>query len=141
MALDRTLFENLKDESFSFTSDETDEYNCIAYAAGVTDEWWEPIVGVWPDGLPLDCSAGTFVSLFERCGYCECNDAAHEEGYEKIAIFVLGRDVEHAARQMPNGKWTSKMGPDEDIEHESLNDIAGSQYGHPARFLKRRFPQ
>ena len=42
---------------------------------------------------------------------------------------------QHAARQLVSGKWTSKLGPDEDIEHESPDSIA-EWYG-VAVILKR----
>lgn len=34
----------------------------------------------------------------------------------------------HAARQLPNGRWTSKCGQAEDIEHD-LRDLEGRLYG------------
>ena len=33
----------------------------------------------------------------------------------------------HAARQLANGWWTSKLGPSFDIEHIDLNAIAGGE--------------
>ena len=44
----------------------------------------------------------------------------------------------HAARQLPNGKWTSKLGRDIDIEHDSVDDIAGSVYGEVLRLMRRQ---
>lgn len=138
MTINRDYFPNLNDDAFHETSDASEEYNCIAWAAGVDNEWWDPFGGSWPDNVPRDSRAGAFVQLYEHYGFVECNDAEHEPGHEKVAIYLLGRDVEHAARQLPNGKWTSKLGPDEDIEHDSLNDLAGDFYGEPVRFLKRK---
>jgi hypothetical protein len=43
----------------------------------------------------------------------------------------------HAARQLPNGRWSSKLGKLEDIEH-ALDDICGSAYGSVVPVLKRR---
>lgn len=42
----------------------------------------------------------------------------------------------HAARQLPNGRWTSKLGFLEDIEHD-LHDVAGEAYGTVVVLLKR----
>lgn len=60
-----------------------------------------------------------------------------EQGYEKVALYVDhdGKPT-HAARQLPTGRWTSKLGKIEDIEHE-LEGIAGSVYGSVAKILKR----
>ncbi|MCG8587287.1 MAG: hypothetical protein MI757_21490 [Pirellulales bacterium] len=43
----------------------------------------------------------------------------------------------HAARQLPDGRWTSKLGKAEDIEHDSANDVAGGLYGEVVEFMKR----
>ena len=40
-------------------------------------------------------------------------------------------------RQLPDGRWTSKLGKAEDIEHESPDDVAGRIYGEVDEFLKR----
>ncbi len=36
------------------------------------------------------------------------------------------------------GKWSSKLGEAEDIEHDSLDDVAGGVYGEVVEVLKRR---
>jgi len=61
-----------------------------------------------------------------------------EDGWEKIAIFAdeQGEPL-HAARQLPSGRWTSKLGADVDIEHD-LAALEGDLYGKVACFLKRR---
>ena len=46
----------------------------------------------------------------------------------------------HAARQLPNGKWTSKLGKAEDVEHESPEDVAGGVYGEVVQFMRRPRP-
>ena len=57
----------------------------------------------------------------------------------KIAIYAHddGQPT-HAARQLPDGRWTSKMGHLEDIEHRVVDDVNGPQYGSPVRFMRRR---
>lgn len=44
----------------------------------------------------------------------------------------------HAARQLPDGTWTSKLGKDVDISHDSLDGLSGDRYGTPALILRRR---
>jgi hypothetical protein len=59
-----------------------------------------------------------------------------EPGLEKIAIFAKGGRPTHAARQLGSGRWTSKLGRAEDIEHD-LRALEGEAYGAVAFFLQR----
>ena len=43
----------------------------------------------------------------------------------------------HAARQLADGWWTSKLGPAEDIRHRTPQALAGDQYGQVVAFMKR----
>lgn len=63
----------------------------------------------------------------------------YEEGFEKIAIYIdsHGKPT-HAARQLSSGKWTSKLGQLEDIEHSNLDDVTGLHYGSVGAILKRQ---
>ena len=74
---------------------------------------------------------------FEDLGYIERTDASVELGMQKIAVFVgdQGKPT-HAARQLPDGWWASKLGQQIDIEHE-LSAIQGAAYGHVAFVLGR----
>jgi len=69
-------------------------------------------------------------------GYSPCSDGSPEAGWEKVALYATDEGPTHAARQMPNGRWTSKLGPEEDIEHE-LQGLSGAFYGSVVRFLRR----
>lgn len=52
-------------------------------------------------------------------------------------------EISHVARQLPDGRWTSKLGPDEDIEHNDLHALEGDVgvyplcYGVVIRFMRR----
>jgi hypothetical protein len=68
-----------------------------------------------------------------------------EAGFEKIAIYVDGDGVPtHAARQLSDGAWTSKLGEWEDIRHLTLeameDDGLGLGYGKVSLILKRPAP-
>lgn len=143
-------FENVSSNGFDCirdcTSDSTPQYNCIAWAAGKTNEpWWptDQIQGYfWPPGLPREPidqeTVGNFVKAFETEGYLVCDDGAIEQGFEKIAIYAdTNKRPLHAARSLSKGVWSSKMGDLEDIEHATLEAVAGKQYGSPVAFLKR----
>jgi len=120
-------------------------YNCIAYAAGHTDRSWWPHLNTlyyWPNHLPRQ-APGTetkenFIQAFEWKGYRICRDGKHHKGIEKVAIFLLNNSPTHAARQLDSGRWTSKCGRSEDIEHETLAAVEGSVYGKATVFLHRR---
>jgi hypothetical protein len=70
-------------------------------------------------------------------GYAPCETDEPEAAVEKVALYV-GADgrVLHAARQLPDGAWTSKLGEAWDISHE-LRGLEGDNYGRVARILKR----
>jgi hypothetical protein len=44
--------------------------------------------------------------------------------------------AKHAARQLPSGRWISKLGPSEGIEHR-LHDLTGMVYGALVLGMKR----
>ena len=69
--------------------------------------------------------------------YVRCDTPELEEGCEKIAIYAIVDKPTHVARQLPNGRWTSKLGGLKDIEHATLDDLAGPIYGYPALFMRR----
>jgi hypothetical protein len=43
----------------------------------------------------------------------------------------------HAAKQLPDGRWSSKLGEAEGIAHVAADDVAGDINGWPARYMKR----
>src|SRR5437773_12363842 len=120
---DRVFFANLRRGSFRKTSDDTDEYNCIAYAYGLTDRTMWPAMRRdgywWPSGIPNRNRIPSFVALFASIGYEECDGPALERGFEKVAIYARGTSPTHAARQLTSGRWTSKLGEDIDIQHDN----------------------
>jgi hypothetical protein len=142
-----SAFPNLKRKEYHVTSNETTDYNCIAHAAGVDNKWWWPvkedIEGVhWPAEVPREETIECFVLAFELQGYKLCDNAELEPSFEKVILYIDCDGLPtHAARQLPSGAWTSKLGGWEDIEHatpEALgHDLDGIAYGKPAKILKR----
>lgn len=136
-------FPNLKKLGYKRTS-EPEYYNCIAYAASDTIRKW------WPDNFPPgskdywplpvsdapDESIESFLAGFATIGYSKCHNGSYEAGYEKVSFYAVGKEVRHAARQMHDGTWRSKLGPDEDIEH-TLEGLEGWFYGNIVAFAKR----
>jgi len=104
------------------SSPETPIYNCIAWAAFDTSHWWWPN-DFWPAGARRNETIGAFIAAYNTIGYDRCDNEDYEEGYEKIAIFADENDIpQHAARQLTSGRWTSKLGQGEDVEHD-LHEI------------------
>jgi len=123
--------------AFEVTSPPSKRYNCIAWAAGEDHLWWWPGGPYWPDGVAKDETVEAFTLAYGRLGYACCEDLGLEHGFEKIALFVgLDGRVVHAARQLADGRWSSKLGEAWDITHE-LNELEGEHYGRVGRLLKR----
>ena len=135
-------FPKLRSSGYDITSPADPRYNCIAWAAERNDRWWWPNHPFdsgyyWPMAVPNDERLETFVTAFEMLGYEPCPDAPLETDFEHVAIFVKDDRVSHAARQLPDGTWTSKLGPQEDISHEldALHD--NNEYGKVAQIMRR----
>lgn len=130
MATDRKavlerFFPALKEHAYRITSPRTNRYNCAAWANGVAMKWWQPMPGYyWPTGIATDGTADSYIELFVRCEFALCGDGSLEADMEKIALYADGYAFKHVARQLSDGKWTSKLGSLEDIEHESLDALS-----------------
>lgn len=134
----RALFPEYQPEDFLDTSDPTSFYNCIAWAAHQTDAWWEPTAGYyWPSEAPPDHLPSSLVSAFTAIGYTECETSLIEDCFDKIALYASDDEWLHAARQKPNGKWTSKLGQCQDIEHSSPESIICQEYGRIHCLMKK----
>jgi hypothetical protein len=133
-------FPRLTAQNHRVTSPATQDYNCIAWAAGDTRRWWQPAV-FWP--FPVAPTAGdiqTLVQAYQSLGFAVCADGNLEAGYEKVALYGNFFFYLHAARQLPSGQWTSKLGADVDIEHDTPKDVAEGLYGVVMYFMRRSVP-
>jgi len=136
-------FPRLRASAYTVKSPRTRDYNCIAWAAGAMNQWWWPDPDAandavhWPAGIAREETLSAFAAVFAALGYVSCVDEAYEPGYEKVALFADAAGVPtHAARQLPGGRWTSKLGFLEDIEHD-LHDLAGEEYGAVVQLFPR----
>lgn len=135
------LFASLQPSNYRIASEETQEYNCVAWAAAENHRWWWPIAppfSYWPAGIEREVTLACFVKAFMALGYEQCEDDQLETGYEKVAIYVDPKGTpKHMARQIHSGQWTSKLGMLEDIEHETLEALGGTSYGRVSVILRR----
>ncbi len=116
-----------------------DTYNCIAWAAGFNDRRLDP-TDDWPWPAPRNTHRTTLVKVFKSFGFVKCADGLLEHGFEKIVIYVENNDPykwTHAARQLTDGRWTSKLGDYERINHDAPDNLVGPEYGQIWRYMKR----
>jgi hypothetical protein len=85
----------------------------------------------------MESDVAAFVAAFGTLGYEPCADGTLEDGFEKIAIYRSPSGIQHAARQLSTGRWTSKLGGLEDIEHGSPAELEGAEYGQVVQYLRR----
>lgn len=145
-------FPNLRRGEYEVTSVHNARYNCIAHAADRNDmPWWPPVEGpvegvYWPPGVPPEETVEAFVIAYKTAGRytVETTVSNLEAGYEKVAIFADSNGTPtHAAKQLPCGAWTSKLGDWEDIRHDTLQAMEddarnrGLGYGKVAKILRR----
>ena len=124
----------------------TGDYNCIAWATGSDSDWWAPfsLQDHWPAGVPRNDDLASVMAALATVGYEPCDDGLLQEGTEKIAFYAIGGRFTHVAVQLADGRWSSKLGPDELIEHDELDTLASHaniggawQYGEVAAFMCR----
>jgi hypothetical protein len=141
----RRLFPQLVGGQYRLASKRTKRYNCLAWAAGRNDVWWdEPPDGVWPHGVN-DGTVEAAIRLYEHLGFRRTGSRipkGPEENVIRIAICADGSGYTHAARQLRDGRWTSKLGKLQDIEHDSLQSLekAGTveAYGEVVEIMEKR---
>jgi hypothetical protein len=135
------IFPGLSTGDYQITSPSDPDYNCIAWVVGDTRKWWWPGPDLereyWPVGVDREITLAAFQTTLATLGYVGCVGEELEPGFEKVAVFAAGQGKpRHAARQLPNGRWTSKLGQGPDIEH-SLHDLEGAVYGLVVLLMKR----
>jgi len=145
------ILPNFAEDGCEVTSDESSNYNCFAWAADDLNNWWQPPdprldlfdpiqTRFWPvSPAPREVTVESVIGAYASYGYALCDMGDLEPGIEKLAIYVhevTGLPT-HVARQLDSGRWTSKIGVLEDIEHDTLLGVASPLYGQATQFLKR----
>ncbi len=140
----QTKFPALDESNHRVTSIQTEEYNCIAWAVGDDSTWFDPAPGYyWPDGVFRSCDVKDVMhALAVEGGFVV---VAEGEGtpaaMERLAIYADSEGFTHVARQLPNGRWASKLGDWEDIEHATLTALEGNFYGSVVQYMQRPWPK
>lgn len=141
----KSWFPNLKyDKDFKITSPNTRDYNCISWALGRLNVWYWPPLGkeqeedeYWPEDVSDDTKIETFIKAMKTEGFALCSSEELESSVTKIALYSKDGYCTHAARQLPNGLWTSKLGFWHDIQHSSPLSLEGDMYGSVYCFMKK----
>src|SRR5207249_2671048 len=87
------LFPSLRITPYRITSPVNCNYNCVAWAAGSSSEWWWPLEeGVdrvhWPLTAPRESTLDAFREAFASLCFELCSNDGLEAGFEKVAIFI-----------------------------------------------------
>lgn len=136
------LLPGLAISGYEITGEASSVYNCIAWAAEDGSNWWDwHPRAYWPEFAPRSPDVEALVQVFAGLGYSICDGAGLEAGYQKVALYAIDGRWEHAARQMANGQWTSKLGEFEDIVHPSPYDLTGGIYGNVYCVMRRPLPR
>ena len=133
---------NLNEENGLPISRDDAFYNCLAFAVDdPTKKWW-PVESDdaydWPESFPKEETRESFIrALHDFWGYDECAGGNFEDGYVKIAIYEKDNEPKHFAKQLPNGRWASKLGGLEDIEHTTLEALEDGDYGKVVAYMRK----
>jgi hypothetical protein len=148
----RERLPNLVSGTYERTSGPTGQYNCIAHAAYDCRLNWWPVGGgfaendrFWTKGAPPRRTISAFKKAFQIEGFEVCESGELEPGYDKVVLYVSDKPTPedplnaptHMARQLPCGRWTSKLGPYIDIVHDIPERLVGKKYGRIELYLKR----
>jgi len=130
-------FPNLDPRRTNVTSPVDRRYNCIAWAVGENKRWWWPSpYSYWPTGVARLVTVDAFVAAYATIGFRPVAKSDWGDSDDCLALYTLNSVPTHAARRLPNGKWTSKCGQNVDIEHD-LADLDGPLYGTATHFFLR----
>ena len=132
-------FPRLSGEKFEIVAQPSNQYNCIAYAAGDVSVWWGIVEedNYWPDYATRSNRIESLIEVFGGLGFQQCQYSSLESGYEKVALYEEQGEWKHAALQTPSGYWRSKMGHGPVIEHLSPESLSDGMYGNPTIYMRR----
>src|SRR4051812_42310617 len=87
----RAALPRLTADNYRISSPATWEYNCVAWAVGVTDTWWWPLPGrYWPSGVPREETVEAFLAGFASLGYFPITAEGPDPDVERVALYARG---------------------------------------------------
>ena len=130
-------FPNIKGKNFKIIKS-NNFFNCVSFTLDIYDYWLWTNEKEWPSDIPRDLGIDSFVMLYNKYGYSECDSDLYEDGYDKISFYAKDSVPKHAAKQFGN-IWKSKIGLFI-VEHE-LDWLCGNTedaYGDVVFIMKRK---
>jgi hypothetical protein len=130
-------FPRLRWNRYWLTSLPTGRYNCIGWAAGDSDHWWDSSPdGYWPEGALKGRKIADLVAAFQAVGFVLSLNGDFQRGRQKVALYEDNRgNWTHAAKRLDQNWWSSKLGKNYDISHKDPGDLSGSVYGKPTTYM------
>jgi len=113
--------------------------NCLAFALGDHQNWWEPpgqYGFYWPPGFPADTTIETVERIIRLHGFTVELDPHSTPENDSIAIYGLHGEWKHFAK-FANGAWSSKLGQSHDVERIDHLDLEIKAYGKCVKILSR----
>jgi hypothetical protein len=121
-------FPNLR--KWSITAPWTNQYNCIAWSVGVTDQW------IWPGSTVQD-----FDEFYASYGWSLSTSCEREFKKRKVALFAYNsdpNDCTHGSRETDDCSWhESKCGGWERIMHIKT-EMESGVYGNIIRCYEKQ---
>ena len=124
------------DNLFIIPNTKDDNYNCVGYSLEINEFVSHHIGRYWIDSIERSGSINNLIKVFEYFGF-ERSDSSVEEGYKKIVIYGNRGFASHAAIQLDDIWYQSKMGEYEICKHK-LEAIEGILYGYPKVWMKKK---
>lgn len=131
--------------AFRQTSPPDVDYNCVGHALDDRRNLWPTGYANWWPRPATEDTIEEFTETLALYQYYPCDSDIQEPNFEKIALYSINNIPTHVARQLTNGKWTSKLSERLDIEHDTLNTMydfppelnCHVAYGGATHFFKR----
>lgn len=131
------------DSAFYVYSPPDFNYNCIAWAMGMSDRWgshdnvpW----AWWPPTVKKNGHPESLINAFKYFGFEICDNGIVEDGFDKVALYQKNGLWQHAAKIIDNGVYYSKFGCNVDAHHGPGN-ILFEGYGEIYAYMKRPYSQ
>ena len=91
----------------------------------------------WPLQAHRDYTIAAYLEAFGTKRFLPCLNPTVEGGFIKVALYAHKNVPSHASRQLDDGWWASKLGPNIDIEHE-IDALDGGEYGSIVHYLRKQ---
>jgi hypothetical protein len=120
-------------------SDEDFNNNCLGFALGDLNNWWEPprkAGQYWPPGFDEDIKIATVEKIIRLHGFTIALTKDQLPETDSIAIYTIGDEWQHFAK-FSDGIWRSKLGEGHDVSRVNLNDLEVDMYGEVVKLLSR----